>query len=85
MRGDAIDPDRARSWADLAVDQLEQGGFAGPTGADQKCEFTRLHRQVDVIERKARSIRSSHTGELEDRAQYTGDNVEFAGSLSLQR
>jgi len=39
--------------ADLAVDQLQEGGLAGATGADQKRELTRLQGQVDIIERKA--------------------------------
>lgn len=66
MCRDAIHPDPALSRADFAVDQLEQGGFAGPARTDQERQFTWLQRQGDVIERKASSVRSSHSSELED-------------------
>jgi len=82
VRGEAVHPDPTHGGPDLAVDQPEQGGLAGSAGPDQEREFSRLQCQADVIERKASSVRSSHPGELEDRAQYTMDNGECARSLS---
>jgi hypothetical protein len=57
---DSVHPDLALGRSDLAVDQLQERGLAGPAGPDQKRELTRLQREVNIIERKARSIRSSY-------------------------
>ncbi len=84
VRRDSVHPDLAGGGADLAVDQLQKGGLAGAAGAYQERQLTRLQGQVDVIERKTRSIRSSHRGELENRAQYVFANGKPASSLNLR-
>src|SRR5262245_10765142 len=41
-------PDRAGVGGDLAGDQVEQGGLAGPVGTDDQAALTWLDRQVDI-------------------------------------
>src|SRR5215510_13815088 len=41
-------PDRAGIGCDLAGDQVEQRGLAGPVGADDQAALARLDRQVDI-------------------------------------
>ena len=76
MGGDAVDPDLALRRADLTVDQLQEGGFAGPAGADQKRHLAWRKRQVDVVERKPGSVRSRYADELDDRWQFLRGNGE---------
>jgi hypothetical protein len=77
---DAVDPHLAFGWADLAVDQLQEGGLAGAAGAHQKGELTRQQLEMNVIQGDASAIGSRDGGKLDDWAHFS-----VSGNGELQR
>jgi hypothetical protein len=68
---DAGHKDLAARRANLAVNQLQQGGLARTAWADQKSQLTGLQGQVHVIEGAPGSINAGHCPEFDDWAHLS--------------